>query len=63
MEDIAMMRKQYVSPMMETFNFDTRQRLLFGSTVDSITSDGLFDEEGQDVSIDDTPTDIWKESY
>lgn len=58
-----MMRKQYISPTMETFNFDTRQRLLFGSMVDSITSDGLFDEEGQDVSFDDTPTDIWKESY
>ena len=51
MEDTIMTKKRYTSPSMEIYEIHAQQKLLFGSEINGIDTDGLF---GQD----DTPPDI-----
>jgi hypothetical protein len=50
---------------METFKFCIRQSILFGSDVDTVLSDGLFDNSQEDNEnlFNDTPESIWNEAW
>ena len=55
-----MTKKQYTSPSMEIYEFQTQQKMLFGSDINSINADGLFE---QDDIKDETPESIWNEAW
>ena len=59
-----MTKKQYISPKMETFEMKIQQRILFGSEVDRILSDGLDTEDivQEDVKEED-PQSIWNQAW
>jgi hypothetical protein len=58
-----MTKKQYTSPNMEIYEFQMRQKLLFGSDIEKISVEGLLDNE---IEQDDLPGDkqsIWDEAW
>lgn len=59
-----MTRKKYVSPTMEICKFSIQHQLLFGSKINDIKADGLYDEsiEQEDLK-DETPESIWEEAW
>lgn len=59
-----MTKKQYISPKMEAFEMKIQQRVLFGSEVDRILSDGLDTEDivQEDVKEED-PQSIWNQAW
>lgn len=59
-----MTKKQYISPKMEAFEMKIQQRILFGSEVDRILSDGLDTEDivQEDVKEED-PQSIWNQAW
>ncbi len=59
-----MIRKKYISPSVETVYINIQQKLLFGSSVDSIAADGLLDESLEQEKIqDEDPESIWNEAW
>lgn len=59
-----MTKKIYVTPGMEIYDFQMQQKLLFGSEIDSIVADGLFDDDlTQDNVQDDTLESIWNGAW
>lgn len=59
-----MKRQKYVSPMMEVYNLKIQKNLLFGSEIDNIVADGLYDEDlEQDDLQKETPKSIWDEAW
>jgi hypothetical protein len=59
-----MTRQKYVSPTMEVYNLKIQQKLLFGSKIDDIVADGLFDEDLEQENFqDETPESIWEEAW
>ena len=66
MEDRVMKKQQYISPAMEIFECNTCQRLLFGSEVDKIYTEGLFDNavlpEEENIFDEDLKS-IWNNAW
>ncbi len=63
---MIMAKKQYISPSMETFKFYIRQSILFGSDVDTVLTEGLFDnslEEDINNLLSDDAESIWNEAW
>ena len=59
-----MTKKLYYSPSMEIYKLKTQQHLLFGSLVDTISADGLFDEEVEQTKFDEDPlVNMWEEAW
>lgn len=58
-----MTRKLYYSPSMEIHKLMTQQQLLFGSLFDTISTDGLFDEETEQAHFDEEPlVNMWEDA-
>lgn len=57
-----MIRKKYISPSMETVDVNMQHKLLFGSDIDSISADGLFEDEQENFQ-DEDPESIWNEAW
>lgn len=57
-----MIRKKYVSPTIEAVEINIQHKLLFGSSVDSIAAEGLFEDEQENFQ-DDNPESIWNEAW
>ncbi|MBQ4380051.1 MAG: hypothetical protein II806_02090 [Bacteroidaceae bacterium] len=50
--------------MMEVYNLKIQKNLLFGSEIDNIVADGLYDEDlEQDDLQKETPKSIWDEAW
>jgi hypothetical protein len=48
---------------MEIYKLKTQQHLLFGSLVDTISADGLFDEEIEQAHFDEEPlVNMWEDA-
>lgn len=58
-----MTRKLYYSPSMEIHKLMAQQQLLFGSLFDTISTDGLFDEEIEQAHFDEEPlVNMWEDA-
>ena len=58
-----MTKKQYFSPTMEIFESDIQQKLLFGSLIDNVNADTLFDDGEQDHLNDDPTANMWDDAW
>jgi hypothetical protein len=59
-----MKRQKYVSPTMEISELPMQQKLLFGSKIDDIVTDGLFDDDLEQENFqEETPESIWEEAW
>ena len=59
-----MTKKLYSSPSMEIYKLKLQQQLLFGSLVDTISADGLFDDEIEQTNFDEEPlVDMWEDAW
>ena len=59
-----MTKKLYYSPSMEIYELKAQQQLLFGSLVDTISADGLFDDEIEQTNFDEEPlVDMWEDAW
>lgn len=59
-----MTKKLYYSPSMEIYKLKTQQQLLFGSLVNTISADGLFDEEIEQTNFDEDPlVNMWEGAW
>jgi hypothetical protein len=58
-----MIKKQYLSPTMEIYENRPQQKLLFGSLIDDVNADTLF-EDGEQDHLDDNPTvNMWEDAW
>ena len=57
-----MIRKKYISPSMETVDVNIQHKLLFGSDIDSIAAEGLFEDEQENFQ-DEDPESIWEGAW
>jgi len=59
-----MTKKLYYSPSMEIYELKAQQQLLFGSLVDTISADGLFDDEIKQTNFDEDPlVNMWEDAW
>jgi hypothetical protein len=59
-----MTRQKYVSPTMGISELPMQQKLLFGSKIDDIVTDGLFDDDLEQENFqEETPESIWEEAW
>jgi len=59
-----MTKKLYYSPSMEIYELKVQQQLLFGSLVDTISADGLFDDEIEQTNFDEDPlVNMWEDAW
>lgn len=60
---MVMIKKLYDSPSMEIYKLKTQQQLLFGSLIDTITSDGLFEDDVEQTNFDEDPlVNMWEDA-
>ena len=57
-----MTKKQYTSPNMEIYEFQMRQKLLFGYDIEKLSVEGLFDNEIEQDALQDEKLSIWDEA-
>ena len=58
-----MIKKLYDSPSMEIYKLKTQQQLLFGSLIDTVTSDGLFEDDVEQTNFDEDPlVNMWEDA-
>ncbi len=61
---MVMTKKLYDSPSMEIYKLKTQQQLLFGSLIDIVTSDGLFEDDVEQTNFDEDPlVNIWEDAW
>ena len=49
---------------MEIYELKVQQQLLFGSLVDTISADGLFDDEIEQTNFDEDPlVNMWEDAW
>lgn len=49
---------------MEIYELKAQQQLLFGSLVDTISADGLFDDEIEQTNFDEDPlVNMWEDAW
>lgn len=59
-----MTRLKYVSPTMEICKLPMQQKLLFGSKIDDIVTDGLIDGDTEQGNFQEEPPEsIWEEAW
>lgn len=60
---MVMIKKLYDSPSMEIYKLKTQQHLLFGSLIDTVTSDGLFEDDVEQTNFDEDPlVNMWEDA-
>jgi hypothetical protein len=60
---MVMIKKLYDSPSMEIYKLKTQQQLLFGSLIDTVTSDGLFEDDVEQTNFDEDPlVNMWEDA-
>ena len=61
---MVMIKKLYDSPSMEIYKLKTQQQLLFGSLIDTVTSDGLFEDDVEQTNFDEDPlVNMWEGAW
>ena len=61
---MVMIKKLYDSPSMEIYKLKTQQQLLFGSLIDTVTSDGLFEDDVEQTNFYEDPlVNVWEGAW